>query len=85
MPCTRFLKPIDIVNALEPLDNSLFDNRLTVAHAEKVGIDGKALYGKLVIFGNPLLPRQLLRSLKQVLKTVRLERAYVYVNTLGKS
>ena len=84
MPCTRFLKPINIVNALEPLDNGLFDNRLTVAHAEKIGIDGKALYGELVIFGNPLFPRQFLRSLKQVLKAMRLERTEIYVNTLGK-
>ena len=85
MDGAALLKPLDMILALEPLDDRLFDYRLAVTSAEKRRINRITLDGESVGRAYPLLPFEGTGALKQLLEAPCLKGADEYLHSLGEA
>ena len=76
MDGAALLKPLDMIPALEPLDDRLFDYRLAVTSAEKRRIYRIALDGESAVLRDDGLPGQSLCALKQLVKRESVKSAH---------
>ena len=70
---SALFKPFNGIFLFKAFDDGLFDYRLAVAHAEKVGIDRIALDGERIVSAYPLLPRECSRARNQLREAMCLE------------
>ncbi|MNC61427.1 hypothetical protein D3C75_1113680 [compost metagenome] len=76
-------EPFPVVAFLHFLHHRFFDNALAGRHTGQLGFMGAALGGELPVLGNPLVPRQRLGALKQLVKGSCLKFTHLNQHPVG--